>query len=201
MPAITFEKEEEVCPVTEALLAGGLDNMEITFRTPIAAKAIERVRKHFPEMKVGAGTILSVEQVNEAHQAGALFGVAPGLNAGVVQAAAKKSFPFIPGIITSSELETALGLGCRTVKLFPCDLGGGTALIKALQGPYAHTGVKFIPMGGINLSNLHQYMAFEIVLAAGGSWIADRGTIAQKEYAKIKENVRQSMAVAGMNIF
>lgn len=195
MPAITFEKEEDVLPVTEALLTGGLDVMEITFRTRIAAQAIEMVRKHFPEMKVGAGTILSAEQVNEAGDAGALFGVAPGLNAMVVQAAAKKSFPFIPGVITSSELENALALGCRTIKLFPCDLGGGTALIKALQGPYSHTGVKFIPMGGINLSTLHQYIAYDIVLAAGGSWIADRGTIAQKEYTKIKENVKQSMAI------
>jgi len=199
MPAVTFEKEEEALSVAEAILQGGLDVMEITFRTAIAAKAIEMVRKNFPEMKVGAGTILSVEQMNEAVDAGALFGVAPGLNAAVTRAAFKKSFPFIPGVITSSELEKALAMGCRTVKLFPCDLGGGTALIKALQGPYSHTGVKFMPMGGITISNLHQYLAYEIVAAVGGSWMADRHLIAQKEYAKIRENVRQSAEAAGVS--
>jgi 2-dehydro-3-deoxyphosphogluconate aldolase/(4S)-4-hydroxy-2-oxoglutarate aldolase len=201
MPALTFTHEADVLPVTEAILAGGLNVMEITFRTEVAAKAIELVRKNFPEMKVGAGTLLSVEQVNTAINAGAFFGVAPGLNNSVVQFASEKSFPFIPGIITASELEKALELGCYTMKLFPCDLSGGISLIKALQGPYAHTGVKFIPMGGINLTNLHQYMAYDIVLAAGGSWIASAEMIAQKNYNKIKENVEQSIVItSGINI-
>jgi 2-dehydro-3-deoxyphosphogluconate aldolase / (4S)-4-hydroxy-2-oxoglutarate aldolase len=195
MPAVTLARLADVLPVTEAILSGGLDVMEITFRTEIAANAIELVRKHFPEMKVGAGTLLSTGQIGAAMDAGALFGVAPGLNSGVVQFAAEKEFPFIPGIITASELERALELGCQTMKLFPCDLSGGISLIKALQGPYAHTGAKFIPMGGINLENLHQYMAYEIVLAAGGSWIASSELIAQGNYRKIKENVTLSLAI------
>lgn len=199
MPAITLDREEDALPVAEALLKGGLDVMEITFRTAIAAKAIELVRKKLPEMKVGAGTLLNSSQINEAVNAGALFGVAPGLNETVVIAAAEKNFPFIPGVITSSELEKALMLNCRLVKVFPCDLSGGIALIKALQSPYAHTGIKFIPMGGINLSNLHQYTSLNIVLAAGGSWIVSKELVAQKNFATITENARQSVSIALQN--
>jgi 2-dehydro-3-deoxyphosphogluconate aldolase/(4S)-4-hydroxy-2-oxoglutarate aldolase len=197
MPAITLRFAEDALPVTEALLGGGLDVMEITFRTPAAPKAIELVRKKFPEMNVGAGTLLNTDQINEAIGAGAFFGVAPGLNEAVVLAAAEKKIPFIPGIVTASELERSLALNCDVVKVFPCDLSGGISLIKALQAPYAHTGVKFIPMGGINLSNLDQYASLEIVLAAGGSWIASKDMIDQKEWSGIKENARRSIAITG----
>ncbi|MBS0027690.1 bifunctional 4-hydroxy-2-oxoglutarate aldolase/2-dehydro-3-deoxy-phosphogluconate aldolase [Chitinophaga sp. 22321] len=195
MPAITFHNIEDVLPVTNALQEGGLDVMEITFRTGIAAKAIELVRKNFPEMIVGAGTLLNSEQLAIAVQAGASFGVAPGLNEKVIGTAAEKNFPFIPGIITASELEKALTLGCRLVKIFPCNLSGGIGLIRALQSPYAHTGIQFIPMGGINLSNLHEYTALNIVLAAGGSWIASEELIGQKGFDIITENVRCSIAI------
>jgi len=195
MPAVTFKKEGDVLPVTEAFLKGGLSVMEVTFRTEIAPKAIEMIRKQFPEIRVGAGTLLSAEQIHIAMNAGAFFGVAPGLNTRVVQFAAEKAFPFIPGIITPSELENALALDCRVLKLFPCDLAGGTSLVKALQSPYAHTGVKFIPMGGINLSNLHEYTGLDMVLAAGGSWMAPGKMIAQKDYSLIQETVKNSVAV------
>lgn len=197
MPAVTFNREEDVLPVAEAILQGGLNVMEVTFRTEIASKAIRMIRKQFPEMQVGAGTLLSSEQVDVALDAGAVFGVAPGLTANVVKYAAEKSFPFIPGIITPSELENALTLGCRVLKLFPCDLVGGTSLIKALQAPYAHTGVRFIPMGGINLSNLHEYTDLDIVLAVGGSWIAPSEMIAQERFDQILENVKRSVAITG----
>ncbi|NLU90460.1 bifunctional 4-hydroxy-2-oxoglutarate aldolase/2-dehydro-3-deoxy-phosphogluconate aldolase [Chitinophaga sp. Ak27] len=195
MPAVTFNREEDVLPVTEAILDGGLNVMEVTFRTEIAAKAIKMIRKQFPEMQVGAGTLLSSEQIDLALNAGAFFGLAPGLTASVVKYAAEKSFPFIPGIITPSELESALALGCRVLKLFPCDLTGGASLIKALQATYAHMGVRFIPMGGINLSNLREYTDLDIVLAAGGSWIAPGEMIAQKRYDQMLENVKRSIAI------
>ncbi|TWF40361.1 2-dehydro-3-deoxyphosphogluconate aldolase/(4S)-4-hydroxy-2-oxoglutarate aldolase [Chitinophaga polysaccharea] len=198
MPAVTFNREEEVLPVTEAILQGGLNVMEVTFRTGIACKAIEMIRNQFPEMQVGAGTLLSTEQIDLALNAGAFFGVAPGLNSSIVKYAAEKSFPFIPGIITSSELESALTMGCRVLKLFPCDLAGGTSLIKALQAPYAHTGVKFIPMGGIHLSNLREYTDLDVVLAAGGSWIAPNEVIEQKRFDQIRENVKRSIAITGV---
>jgi 2-dehydro-3-deoxyphosphogluconate aldolase/(4S)-4-hydroxy-2-oxoglutarate aldolase len=107
----------------------------------------------------------------------------------------KKGFTFIPGIITASELENALALGCKVLKLFPLDLAGGIPLVKALQSPYEHTGVKFIPMGGINLSNLSQYISNNMVLAAGGSWMASAEMIAQKEYSLIQETVKRSVAI------
>lgn len=195
MPAVTFNDLADVLPVTESLMKGGLDVMEITFRSGVAAEAIKLVRKYFPEMKVGAGTLLSPQQVDEAVAAGAMFGVAPGCNISVVRAAEGRSLPFIPGIITASELEMALEMGCPVVKIFPCDLSGGTSLVRALEAPYAHTGVKFIPMGGINLSNLHEYAAFEIVLAAGGSWIASREAIQRKDFARIRENAKQSITI------
>lgn len=200
MPAVTFLKEDDVLPVTEAMLQGGLKVMEVTFRTEIAAKAIVLIRKNFPEMNIGAGTLLSPEQISMAINAGAMFGLAPGLNTRVVQFAAESAFPFIPGIITASELENALALGCQVLKLFPCDLAGGVSLIKALLGPYAHTGVKLIPMGGINLLNLHEYIDLEMVLALGGSWIATSELMAQKKYDHIRKNAERSVEIVNLGI-
>ncbi|WP_126246175.1 bifunctional 4-hydroxy-2-oxoglutarate aldolase/2-dehydro-3-deoxy-phosphogluconate aldolase [Chitinophaga rhizosphaerae] len=200
MPAVTLHREDDVLPVAEALLEGGLDVMEITFRTGIAAKAIALIRKKFPEMHVGAGTLIHPEQIKIAVNAGARFGVAPGLNKVTLEAAARENFPFIPGIATASELENALMLDCKLVKVFPCDLLGGVAVIRALQQPYGHTGMKFIPMGGVNLANLHEYVAPGSVMAVGGSWIASGELIERRNFAAIAENARKSITITDQRI-
>ena len=150
VPVIAIEAVEAALPLADALLEGGLPVAEITFRTPAAAEVIARLARHRPALLVGAGTVLSEENVDAAKAAGARFGVAPGLNPAVVQHAAQVGLPFVPGVCTPSEIEQALGLGCRMVKFFPAESGGGVEMVKTLATPYAHTGIRFMPTGGLN---------------------------------------------------
>lgn len=195
LPAVTLTDADSALSVAEALLEGGLNVMEITFRTPEAAAALHAVAKEFPEMNIGAGTILSTEQVSAAKDAGATFGLAPGLNKKVVRAAQQLEFTFIPGVATPSEIEKALELGCTLLKLFPVSDLGGVKYIRSLYGPYYHTDVKFLPMGGIDISNLKQYTDNEMVAAAGGSWMTPRKAIAEKKFTEITERVRKSIGI------
>lgn len=185
VPVAVIDDANDAAPLAEALQAGGLDLIEVTFRTPAAAAALRNIKKTFPAMLVGAGTLLTTAQIEEARQAGAEFGVAPGLNEDVVRASLKAGLPFIPGVATASEVERALQLGCRLLKLFPADAVGGVRLLKSLAGPYAHTGVKFIPLGGINAGNAAEYLVLPIVAAVGGSWMVERKLIAAKNWSEI----------------
>ena len=150
LPAVGVHARHLAIEIARALLAAGLDVMEITFRHPGAAACVSAVRRQVPEMLVGAGTLLSEAQLDAALANGAQFGVTPGFNPQMVQAAAARKFLLIPGVATQGELEQALALGCRTVKIFPAETLGGAAFIKALSGPYLRTGVKVIPMGGLH---------------------------------------------------
>ena len=181
VPVAVIDDPGNAVPLAEALQAGGLDVIEVTFRTAAAATALRNIRKAFPAMLAGAGTLLTAGQVEEARSAGAAFGVAPGLNEDVVRASLKAGMPFIPGVATASEVEKALQLGCWLLKLFPADL----KLLKALAGPYEHTGVKFIPLGGINTGNMAEYLALPIVAAIGGSWMVERELVAAKHWNEI----------------
>jgi len=183
--------------LADALLAGGLDIIEITFRTAAAEQSIAKVRNAFPTMLVGAGTVLEPEQLVRAQGAGAQFGVAPGLNERVVQKAAELKMPFMPGVMTPSEVERALGLGCKLLKFFPAQAAGGVKMLKALAGPYAHTGVKFIPLGGIDATNAAEYLAMPIVAAVGGTWLADAKLIAAANWAQITALTKQALEIAG----
>ena len=145
-----IDKPEDAVPLAEALLAGGLNVMEVTFRTAAAADSIARIRKSLPAVAIGAGTLLAAEQVQRAVDAGAQFGVSPGLNESVLAAAHKNKIPFFPGVMTPTETGRALDLGWKHLKFFPAEAAGGVAMLKALAGPFAHTGVKFVPTGGIN---------------------------------------------------
>lgn len=182
--------------LAEALLAGGLDIIEITFRTAAAEQCIAKVREKFPTMLVGAGTVLQPEQLIRAQAAGAQFGVAPGLNERVVQKAAELQMPFMPGVMTPSEVERALSLGCTLLKFFPAQAAGGVKTLKALAGPYAHTGVKFIPLGGIDATNAGEYLAMPIVAAVGGTWLADSKLIAAGNWAQITALTKQALEIA-----
>ena len=182
-------------PLAEALLAGGLRTMEIPFRTAAAAESIKRIRQALPEMAIGAGTLLAVEQVQRAMDAGAQFGVAPGLNEAVLQAAQERHLPFFPGVMTPTEVDRALNLGWKHLKFFPAEPAGGVAMLQALAAPFAHAGVKFLPTGGITAATLADYLVLPQVAAVGGSWMAGRKLVAEKAWPKITALTAEAMKI------
>jgi len=196
VPVAVIDKLEDAVPLANALLAAGLDIIEVTFRTAAAADCVRAITQAHPGMLVGAGTLLEISQVKQARAAGAKFGVAPGLNDVVVRASLDAGMPFVPGVATASEVERGLELGCKLQKLFPADVLGGVKLLKALAGPYGHTGVKFIPLGGVNAQNMAEYLALPIVAAIGGSWIVDKKLIAEKNWTKITALTKEALTTA-----
>lgn len=198
VPVVVLDSAESAEPLAEALLAGGLDIMEITFRTAAAEESIRRISSRFPEILVGAGTLLEKEQVLRAKDAGAVFGLAPGLNPEIVAAARDAGMRFSPGVMTPGEVEQALSLGCRLLKFFPAEAAGGVSMLKALAGPYAHTGVKFIPTGGVSLGNLAAYLKLPIVAAIGGSWMVDKQLVNDGRWAEITRLTREALAAASL---
>ena len=170
--------------------------MEITFRTAAAAVSIERIAKSFPEILLGAGTLLEADQVARAKDAGAVFGLAPGLNPAIIAKAKKVDLQFSPGVMTPSDVEQALALGCKLLKFFPAEAAGGPAMLKALAGPYAHTGVKFVPTGGISSKNLADYLSLPGVAAIGGSWMVDKKLVADGNWSEITRLTQEALASA-----
>jgi len=193
IPVIVTETAETAEPLAEALLEGGLDVIEITFRTAAAAPAIERIRKRFPEMLVGAGTVVTPDQIQRALDIGVDFGLAPGLNPETVKTFQQHDTLFIPGVMTPSEIEQGLSLGCRLLKFFPAGAAGGPKMLTALGGPYANLGVKFCPTGGIKLENMNEYLNLPIVSNIGGTWLATKEQIADKQWAQITAQVRGAL--------
>ena len=196
VPVVVLDSVEHAEPLAEALLAGGLDIMEITFRTTAAEAAIERIAARYPEILLGAGTLLETEQVKRAINAGAVFGLAPGFNPEIVAAAKEAGLQFSPGVMTPSEVEGALSLGCKLLKFFPAEVAGGVAMLKSLSGPYGHTGVRFIPTGGVSLGNLADYLALPVVAAIGGSWMVDKQLINDGKWAEITRISREAIEAA-----
>jgi 2-dehydro-3-deoxyphosphogluconate aldolase/(4S)-4-hydroxy-2-oxoglutarate aldolase len=188
IPVVAIENVESAVPFADALIEGGLPVAEVTFRTAAAADVMRKLRDERPDIMVGAGTILTVEHLKSAIDAGAVFGVAPGLNPKVVEAALKLGFPFAPGVMTPSDVELGLSLGLKVLKFFPAGAAGGPKFLNSIAAPYAHTGVKFIPTGGVNSDNLADYLAMKTVLAVGGTWIAKKDAIAAGEWDTIKAN-------------
>jgi 2-dehydro-3-deoxyphosphogluconate aldolase/(4S)-4-hydroxy-2-oxoglutarate aldolase len=193
---ITIDRVEDAEPLAGALVEGGIDSLEITFRTTAAAEAICRIRAAFPQIHLGAGTLLTGEQVAQAAHSGATFGLAPGLNPVIVRAAHERGLGFIPGVMTPSDVESALSLGCLVQKFFPAEVAGGIGMLKALSAPYANTGVRFIPLGGVTAASLKDYLDTPCVAAVGGSWIADRNLIKTKDWAGIKRLAREAVSIA-----
>jgi 2-dehydro-3-deoxyphosphogluconate aldolase/(4S)-4-hydroxy-2-oxoglutarate aldolase len=192
---LVIDEVEDAVPVAEALLAGGIQAMELTLRTPAAIDALRVVVQRVPEMMPGIGTILTPEQVDQVAEAGAAFGVAPGLNRRVVQRAQAVGLPFAPGVATPSDLETALELGCRDVKFFPAEPSGGLAYLKSMAAPYAHLGVRFVPRGGLNSNNLADYLNSPLVMAVGGSWLAPRDLIREQNWEAIADRAKQATEI------
>ena len=190
-----IDRPDDAVPLAEALLAGGLDCIEVTFRTAGAAEAIARIRQSLPHAIVGAGTLLTPDNVKQAVAAGAQFGVSPGLSEAVSRAAQENHLPLFPGVVTPSEIMRALDLGWQHLKFFPAETFGGVNALKALAGPFGHTGVKFIPTGGITAATLPTYLAIPQVAAVGGSWMAERKLVADKDWAKITSLTTEAMKV------
>jgi len=193
---ITIDRAEDAEPLAQALLDGGLDAMEVTFRTEAAPEAIRRIKAAFPKVHLGAGTLLTGEQVVKALGAGATFGLAPGLNPEIVRFAHERGMGFIPGVMTPTDVEIALSLGCMVQKFFPADVAGGVKMLKTLSGPYGHTGVKFIPLGGVSASTMRDYLDAPGVAAVGGSWIADRNLIKAGDWSGITALAKKAVVIA-----
>ena len=195
IPVIVIEKEEQAVPLAKALVKGGLPVLEVTFRTKAAAGAIAAIRREVPEAVVGAGTVLTVEMLREAKAAGAVFGVAPGFDPAIIAEAKAQGFPFCPGIATASELSQALTAGCKMVKFFPAEAAGGVKMIKNLLGAFRFTGVKFMPTGGVNLSNVADYLSVPEIVCCGGTWIVPKDALAAGDWAAIEKLAAEASAL------
>jgi 2-dehydro-3-deoxyphosphogluconate aldolase/(4S)-4-hydroxy-2-oxoglutarate aldolase len=193
VPVVVLKDAAGAEPLAEALLRAGLDVIEITFRTAAGAEAIKRIAAKYPQMLVGAGTLLDTEQVQRAKDMGATFGVAPGLNQAVVEKANAIGLPFMPGIMTPSELEQALGLGCKAVKFFPAMPAGGPAMVKGMLGAYRHTGIRFMPTGGVDRKNMTDWLAIPEVVAVGGSWMVEPALLDKGDWAEVEKRSREAV--------
>ena len=194
---LVIDDEKDAVPLAEALLAGGVDIMELTLRTPAALGALKRVKAEVPEMMCGAGTVLTVDQVEQVAEAGAAFAVAPGMNSKIVAKAKEIGLPFAPGICTPSDIEAALELGCRLMKFFPAESMGGLKHLKNIAAPYSHLGLQFIPLGGLNQDNMAAYLASSDVIGIGGSWIAKRESIKAHDWATITASAKAATDAVG----
>lgn len=193
IPVVAIERAEDAPKLGQALQAGGLPCAEITFRTAAAAEAIRLISAECPDVFVGAGTVLSVEQARQAVASGAKFIVSPGFDAEVVDWCLAHDMPVTPGVVTPSEVTAAVKKGLSVLKFFPAEAAGGVKLLKALAGPFG--GIKYIPTGGINAKNLADYLSLPMVHAVGGSWMVDKKLIAAGDFARITELTREAVAV------
>ena len=190
VPVVVLEDAKDAEPLGRALCEGGLPCAEVTFRTDAAEESIKIMAEKFPEMLVGAGTVLTIDQVDRAVNAGAKFIVSPGLNPKVTAYCVEKGIPVTPGTANPSNVEQAIELGLDVVKFFPAEQAGGLSYIKAISAPY--TGIKFMPTGGINAENVKEYLACDKILACGGSWMVKGDFIKAGEFDKITELVEEA---------
>ncbi len=195
IPVAVINDIGQALPLAEALLAADLNVMEITLRTAAAIDCIETIRKSVPEMIIGAGTILDHKMIPELVDKGVSFGITPGINPLVIESAHKHNLLIMPGVVTPSEIEQARNYGLDVLKFFPAEAAGGTSMLKAYVGPYAHTGIKFIPTGGINLANLEAYIKIPCVAAVGGSWFVTSKLLQHGSYDEITKLTLQALSI------
>lgn len=193
VPVVVLNDPDKAVPLAQTLLDNGCGCMEITFRTSAAAEAIARISREVPSMLVGAGTLLTPEQVAQARNAGATFGVAPGFDPQVVKAASGLGFLFVPGISTASEMSQSLSMGCLFQKFFPAEAAGGVKMLKSLLGAFRHTGVRIMPTGGIHAGNIGAWLEIPEVAACGGSWICEPALIEAGDWEEIGRRTREAL--------
>ena len=192
---LVMERAEDAVPVAEALLAGGVTAMELTLRTPAALDALREVKRHAPAMLAGVGTVLRVDQVAQVLDAGGDFGVAPGCNPRVLAEAQRRGLPFAPGIATPSDIECGLEHGRRLLKFFPAEPSGGLPFLRSITAPYAHLGVKYIPLGGLTPANMSAYLREPFIGGIGGSWLAPADVIRARDWPRITAAARQAVTL------
>ena len=193
IPVVVLDDAKDAKPLAEALCEWGLPCAEVTFRTDAAQDGIRIISEEYPDMLVGAGTVLTIDQVERAVWAGAKFIVSPGFDPEIVDYCLKKEIPVFPGCITPSEIAQAVKRGLRTVKFFPAAQSGGVGMINALAAPYV--GLKFMPTGGVNPKNLSEYLSCKSVIACGGSWMVKGELVRAGEFDKIKEMTKEAVAL------
>ena len=194
VPVVVLEDTEDALPLAKALCEGGLPCAEVTFRTDAAEESIKIMTEAFPDMLVGAGTVLTAEQVDQAVKAGAKFIVSPGFDPEIVDYCMEENIPVFPGCVSPSEVAQAVKRGLKVVKFFPAEQAGGLAMLKAMAAPY--TMLKFMPTGGINTKNLKEYLGFSKILCCGGSWMVKGDMIKNKEFDKITEMTKEAVELA-----
>jgi 2-dehydro-3-deoxyphosphogluconate aldolase / (4S)-4-hydroxy-2-oxoglutarate aldolase len=183
---LIIDRAEDAVPVGEALFAGGIKAMELTLRTPAALDALREIKRAVPQMIAGVGTVLRPDQVMQVVEAGGDFAVAPGMSRRVVEAALTAGLPFAPGICTPSDIEAALEYDRLLLKFFPAEPSGGRAYLRVIAAPYAHLGIKFIPLGGLTVANMGSYLEEPHIAAIGGSWLAPREMIRDRNWEAIR---------------
>ena len=192
MPVIAIERSEDIVPLGKVLVDNGLPAAEITFRSDAAAGAIRLLRESQPDMLIGAGTVLNEQQVIKAKQAGATFVVSPGFNPNTALACQRHEITYIPGVNNPSAIEAALEMGLTTLKFFPAEASGGLAMLKALLAPYAD--ICFMPTGGINPTNINDYLNLDRVVACGGTWMVDKSLIQNHDWAALAQLTQEAVA-------
>lgn len=185
---LVIDEVKHAVPLANALLAGGVDTIELTLRTPVAMQAARTIKNEVPEISLGFGTVLTVDQIKAAAELGADFAVAPGCNPKIIAAAHEYGLSFAPGIATPTDIEMAIEQGCRVLKYFPAETSGGIKHLINMAAPYQHLDLKFIPLGGLNIENAHSYLQSPIITAIGGSWIAKRSMIQGEDWTAITNN-------------
>ena len=196
VPVIAIEHASDAEPLADALLEGGLPVAEITFRTEAAADVLAAMRDARPELCIGAGTILDKDSLRRAIDSGARYGLAPGFDPDIVDAAKAAGLPFCPGIMTPSDLTLATARGVRLAKFFPAGVAGGPKALSGIAAPFAHLGVRFIPTGGVTQATIGDWLAIRQVIAVGGTWIAKTEDIREGRFSDIARNAREAVATA-----
>lgn len=194
VPVVVLEDAKDAVPLAGALIDGGLPCAEVTFRTDAAEESIRRMCSEYPQMLVGAGTVLTTEQVDRAVAAGAKFIVSPGFDPEIVDYCQAKNIPVLPGCVTPSEAAQAVKRGLKVVKFFPAEQAGGLPMLKSMAAPY--TMLKFMPTGGINTENLKDYLSFDRIICCGGSWMVKGDMIKKGEFDKIRRMTKEAVELA-----
>ncbi len=196
IPVVEVDGVAEADALAESLLEAGLGVVEVTFRTHAAAEVIARIAGRYPDMMVGAGTVIGAHDLRRAHQAGARFALAPGLDTNMLDQAAELDLPYVPGVMTPSDLQAGLARGIRTFKFFPAVPAGGLPYLRAISAPFGLHGLRFIPTGGVTASNMEEWLREPAVAAVGGTWIASRSMIRAADWAGIRSNAENAVRAA-----
>ena len=196
VPVIAIERVEDALPLADALIAGGLPVAEITFRTPAAAEVLALLAAERPELIAGAGTVLDLASLDACRRSGARFGLSPGFDPAIVDAAKAAGLPFAPGVMTPTDVTLVAARGFRLAKFFPAGVAGGPAALEGISAPFAHLGLRFIPTGGVSLATIGDWLKLKSVAAVGGTWIARTDDIRAGRFGEIERNAREAVARA-----